>query len=384
MTHFVSAITQAPARQSTAKDPAPSAAFDEPVGGIARFPSLFKSLGDDSEAAEAESSGAAGDESGAPAADAQAQDAMTAAVMTIMPAVLNLPAVTAAVMQQAINAPAQAATSGVAIDGVQAAEGTMLAAVQPRTDAQQSAVGAQPDIDPALKPQMSQSAVSATSMAVSLDQAGKRMPAAMQDAAVNTNTQPQPLAAASKGNASELEGVKGASQRSNAGATAEVAPQVSLVTGANASASQSETIKLAGTPAQWQQPLREALGERLQVQLGRNSEHAVIRLDPPMLGRIEISIRHEAGALQVHMSASNSEVVRQLQGIGENLRQDLIHRQYNDVAVVVSSASSRNLDADGSGRQRQGDTGREDKGPGRALNEADQGATSFAFLKDSE
>ncbi|RZI45023.1 flagellar hook-length control protein FliK [Herbaspirillum sp. HC18] len=312
---------------------------------------------------------------------------MTAAVMTIMPAVLNLPALTAAVMPQNANASAQAATSAAAIDGVQAVEGMKLAAVQSRTrtDTQQSAAGAQPDIDPALKAQMPQSAVSATASAVvtPLDQGNKRMP----DTAVNTNAQPQrsvSLAAATKGNAPESEAVKSVSQRSNTGVTAEFSPQVSLAIGANASASQPETIKLAGAPSQWQQPLREALGERLQVQLGRNSEHAVIRLDPPMLGRIEISIRHEAGALQVHMSASNNEVVRQLQGIGESLRQDLIHRQYNDVAVVVSSASSRNLDADASGRQRQGDTGREDKGPGRALNEADQGASAFAFLKDSE
>ena len=99
----------------------------------------------------------------------------------------------------------------------------------------------------------------------------------------------------------------------------------------------ADTIKLNGPAQQWQEPLREALGERLQTQIGRNSEHATIRLDPPMLGRIEISIRHTAGALQVNVTASNSEVLRQLQGIGENMRSDLAQRQYTDVAVNISA-----------------------------------------------
>lgn len=97
-------------------------------------------------------------------------------------------------------------------------------------------------------------------------------------------------------------------------------------------------VKLAGAPEQWQQPLREALGERLQVNLQRNSNQAVIRLDPPNMGSIEISIRQSAGALQVNLSASNSEVVRQLNAIGDTVRQDLATRQFSDVAVTVSTA----------------------------------------------
>ena len=47
--------------------------------------------------------------------------------------------------------------------------------------------------------------------------------------------------------------------------------------------------------------LRDALGDRLQLSLQRNSEHAVIRLEPPNMGSIEISIRHSAGALRSSM-----------------------------------------------------------------------------------
>jgi flagellar hook-length control protein FliK len=110
------------------------------------------------------------------------------------------------------------------------------------------------------------------------------------------------------------------------------------------------------------------------VQLQRNNEQAVIRLEPPNMGSIEISIRHSAGALQVNLSANNSEVLRQLNTIGDSVRQDLSNRQFSDVAVTVSSSRAQ-AQADQGGRngqQRSQDDGRT---PGRALNEDDSTAT---------
>jgi flagellar hook-length control protein FliK len=118
---------------------------------------------------------------------------------------------------------------------------------------------------------------------------------------------------------------------------------------APAAAGNSSTVVLNGTPEQWQQPLREALGDRLQVQLQRNNDQAVIRLEPPNMGSIEISIRHSAGALQVNLSANNSEVLRQLNTIGDSVRQDLSNRQFSDVAVTVSSSRAQ-AQADQGGR----------------------------------
>ncbi|MED5596481.1 flagellar hook-length control protein FliK [Janthinobacterium sp. P210006] len=141
-----------------------------------------------------------------------------------------------------------------------------------------------------------------------------------------------------------------------------------------------DTIKLNGPAQQWQEPLREALGERLQTQIGRNSEHATIRLDPPMLGRIEISIRHTAGALQVNVTASNSEVLRQLQGIGENMRSDLAQRQYTEVAVNISAtprSPAAQAFAEGDARgQRQPGRQQDDAEPGRALSDGTPTGTS--------
>ena len=167
-------------------------------------------------------------------------------------------------------------------------------------------------------------------------------------------------------------------ERNVAATTAAVTPATGLgltapVVASTLPAQGGDIIKLNGTAQQWQEPLREALGERLQTQIGRNSEHAVIRLDPPMLGRIDISIRHTAGMLQVNLSASNTEVLRQLQGIGETMRTDLAQRQYTDVAVNISAtprSPAAQTFAEGDARgQRQPGRQQDEAEPGRALSD---------------
>lgn len=164
------------------------------------------------------------------------------------------------------------------------------------------------------------------------------------------------------------------------------APNLGLtgaVANATTTAPAGDTIKLNGPAQQWQEPLREALGERLQTQIGRNSEHATIRLDPPMLGRIDISIRHTAGALQVNVTASNSEVLRQLQGIGETMRSDLAQRQYTEVAVNISAtprSPAAQAFAEGDARgQRQPGRQNDDAEPGRALSDGSPAGTTYAM-----
>ena len=146
----------------------------------------------------------------------------------------------------------------------------------------------------------------------------------------------------------------------------------------------ADTVTLSGPPTAWRQTLHEALGERLQLQLGKNAEQAVIRLEPPMLGRVEIAIRHSAGSLEVHISATHGEVLRQLQTVSENLRNDLAQRQFTDVAVNVTQAA-RGANAaplfagDGGGRGRQQDGQQQEHMPGNALAEANDGAAAFSL-----
>lgn len=112
--------------------------------------------------------------------------------------------------------------------------------------------------------------------------------------------------------------------------------------------------------------LLSALGERIETQLQRGSERTVIRLDPPMQGQIEITLHRDAAGLQVQLSASHGEVLKQLQAISDSLRQDLASRHGGEVSVQVAQQERR--DADSRGRQPQDDT-RPQQTPGQALRE---------------
>jgi len=158
-----------------------------------------------------------------------------------------------------------------------------------------------------------------------------------------------------------------------------VAASVAQAVATAADGAATPAIKLAaGTPEQWRRPLLEALGERIRVEIAKRSEHAVIRLDPPMMGHIEIVIRHEAGSIQIQLSASNGEVLRQLQNISDSLRQDLAQRQYADVSVHVFAGSG-----DGDGRRRP-DALPDEEVPGQALAEAEAGQASSNFILASD
>jgi flagellar hook-length control protein FliK len=149
-----------------------------------------------------------------------------------------------------------------------------------------------------------------------------------------------------------------------------------------ANAPSADTVKLAGPPTAWRQSLQEALGERLNVQVGKNMEQAVIRLEPPQLGRIDIAIRHSAGSLEVTITATNTEVLRQLQTVSDNLRNDLSQRQFSEVAVTVAPAPKNGAAPFGDpqqGRGRQQEREQEDKQPGHALAEAGNNASAFSL-----
>jgi flagellar hook-length control protein FliK len=133
----------------------------------------------------------------------------------------------------------------------------------------------------------------------------------------------------------------------------------------------------ATAPAPARQSLAEALGQRLHVYIDRGTGNAVIRLDPPMKGSIEITIRQDQSGVQIHLRASDGEVARQLQNIGDALRQDLIQRQHGEVSVQVSDGSR-----DGQGRQRQRQENPEQGAPGRAFESEDtRERTAFALAQ---
>lgn len=85
------------------------------------------------------------------------------------------------------------------------------------------------------------------------------------------------------------------------------------------------------------QQLQSALGDRLNIQVNNQIQHATIRLDPPEMGKIEIVLHFEAGKLQVQINAGQSDVYRALQQVSQELRQALTEQHFVDVDVQVSS-----------------------------------------------
>jgi len=145
----------------------------------------------------------------------------------------------------------------------------------------------------------------------------------------------------------------------------------------------TDTVRLPnGDPSQWRQTLGEALGERIVLQREKGVDQASIRLDPPSMGQIEISIRHEGGILKVSIAATHTEVLNQLRGVGEALRQDLEQKHWGDVSVQVSQSGARLSGDDG----RSGNGGREQsrRDPGRALADGDGDASAGFHLDEGE
>jgi flagellar hook-length control protein FliK len=208
--------------------------------------------------------------------------------------------------------------------------------------------------------------------------AGAAQPAQAADtAAVRVAVQ---AAAGAAGDAAAQDG------NADQSAPAPVAPQAGFAQVSTPAAAQPapDAVKLAGPPTAWRQSLQEALGERLHLQVGNNVEQAVIRLEPPQLGRIDIAIRHSAGSLEVNISATNGDVLRQLQTVSDNLRSDLSQRQFSEVAVTVTPAPKNGATPFGDPQQqqnrgRQQERDQDDYEPGRALAEAGNPASAFSL-----
>ncbi len=201
-------------------------------------------------------------------------------------------------------------------------------------------------------------------------------------ATTSARQQAPALAQAITSNTSNLSNTE--QRPSVAPATPQVSPTWSSTLADTSFATQSPSgpVPLPTTPNQWREPLLNALGERVQWQLQRGQEQAVIRLEPANLGRVEIHIRQDAGGLQVHLSATHREVAQQLQGLSDQLRTELSLRHAGDVAVGVSD---QGREADGRQRSR-GQPPDQDQTPGRALGDAGlstQKRTAFALSGSS-
>lgn len=95
-------------------------------------------------------------------------------------------------------------------------------------------------------------------------------------------------------------------------------------------------------PAQsqhWGQRLVQMLSDKIDLQLGLNVNKAMIRLDPPSLGSIELSVQLDGDRLTVQMHSSNAQL-REAMGQGlEQLRASLQQKLGADVQIELRMGS---------------------------------------------
>lgn len=94
----------------------------------------------------------------------------------------------------------------------------------------------------------------------------------------------------------------------------------------------AETLK--GTQNEWGQRLLNVLGDKVSLQIGQQLQRAHIRLDPPHLGSIEISIDIDGDKTSVSLVTSNAQVREAISQTLEQLRQTLL--QNGSVSVDLN------------------------------------------------
>lgn len=91
--------------------------------------------------------------------------------------------------------------------------------------------------------------------------------------------------------------------------------------------------------------LNAILQDRINIQASNNIKTAQIRLDPPDLGHIKLTVSLEGDRVSVNVSAQNSLVREALMQTSERLRHELVNQNFVNVSIDISSGE-------------QGDTGK--------------------------
>ena len=94
--------------------------------------------------------------------------------------------------------------------------------------------------------------------------------------------------------------------------------------------------KLKEAPSEWGQRLLHVLGDKVKLQIGQQLQRAQIRLDPPNLGSIEISINIEGDKTSVSLTSSNAQVRDAIAQTLDQLRQSLSQNSSTTVDVNLS------------------------------------------------
>ena len=99
--------------------------------------------------------------------------------------------------------------------------------------------------------------------------------------------------------------------------------------------------RLADSPAQWGQQLVEVLKDKVELQVNQSIKQAHIRLDPPELGRLELTVRMDGDRLNVQLNVTNPAVREALIQSMERLRMSLAPHHAGGVEVNVGQGGEQ-------------------------------------------
>ncbi|WP_269429856.1 flagellar hook-length control protein FliK [Aeromonas sp. L_1B5_3] len=111
-------------------------------------------------------------------------------------------------------------------------------------------------------------------------------------------------------------------------------------------------VKLAEPQVQWGQQLVDVLKDKVELQVNQQIKQAHIRLDPPELGRLELTVRVEGDRLNVQLNVTNPAVRDALIQSMERLRMSLAPHHAGGVEVNVGQGGGQG-DAQGKWQQEK-------------------------------
>ncbi|WP_404839569.1 flagellar hook-length control protein FliK [Aeromonas media] len=109
--------------------------------------------------------------------------------------------------------------------------------------------------------------------------------------------------------------------------------------------------RLSDNQTQWGQQLVDVLKDKLELQVNQGIKQAHIRLDPPELGRLELTVRVEGDRLSVQLNVTNPAVREAMIQSMERLRMSLAPQHAGGVEVNVGQG----------GEQERGDRWQQEK-----------------------